>query len=254
MLDLLRHRGQSTIADLAAEFQVSEDTVRRDLEELASQGAIRRTHGGATLDETDQVHLPFARRLEEHAVGKDRIARAAAALIQESQTVFVNGGTTTLAMARHLADVRGLVVVTNNLRLPERLYSRGAREVYLIGGMFRLRSLVTIGPVALSDGLGNFCPVHADVAFIGVGGVADDGVISTTSLPEAGMMRAMMDSAGHAVILADASKFGRTQFAQVCSLNERTTLVTDEVPGDALRTRIADAGARLIVAGPPGAS
>lgn len=252
ILDFLRDRGQASIAELAVQFDVSDDTARRDVEALAAQGAVERTHGGATISPDDRLNViqPFVKRLQTHADAKDAIARAAADLIGEGESVIINGGTTTLALAKHLATKRGLVVVTNSLPLPPELYARGAREIYLIGGSYRLRSQVTIGPVALSDGAGTPRSIHANWAIIGVGGVSEDGAVWTSSLPEAGMMRSMMDCASHTLLLADSSKFGKREFAEVADLSERTTLITDADPGTALRERLAEVGATLVVAGP----
>lgn len=250
LLELLRHRGQATIKELAQEFDVSEDTIRRDLDDWASQGLLERNHGGASLPTADRLNIapPFGRRLDAQADAKSVIARAASSLIAEGETLFINGGTTTLALAKHLAGVRGITVVTNNLPLPEHLYAAGAREVYVLGGSFRVRSLVTIGPVALPDGNGGVQTLHADTAFIGVGGVSADGTVTTTSLPEAGMMRAMMAASNRTILLADSTKFGVTQFAEICQLSKDTTLVTDVRPSRELLDVAVAAECRILVA------
>lgn len=250
ILEHLRQQGHASIHELADAFQVSEDTVRRDVDELANQGSVERTHGGVTIsaEERANINLPFRRRIDTQADAKDAIAKVAASLVTEGQTLFINGGTTTLAMAKYLAATRGITVVTNNLPLPEELYSRGVREVYVLGGSYRLRSQVTIGPVALADGAGHFRALHADVAFIGVGSVSEKGVLSTTSLPEAGIMRGMMDNAGHVVLLADATKFGRTEFAEVATLGPNMTLITDTKPSQALLDIAAESGTEVVVA------
>lgn len=249
MIDLIRHQGQCTIQDLAAEFDTSKDTIRRDLDALAEQGLVQRTHGGASLAAEHRVNalVPFARRLGSQAAAKDRIGRAAAALVSEGEQVFINGGTTTLAMAKHLTAV-GITVVTNSLFLPEPLCAAGVREVYVLGGLYRLRSQVTVGPAVLPDGSGHFRTLHADIALIGVGGIANDGAVTTTSLPEAGTMRGMMDSAERTVLLADSTKFGHRQFAEICQLSARTTLVTDAEPPAQLLAVARDAGTEIIVA------
>ena len=251
ILDFLRDRGQASIAELSAEFGVSDDTVRRDVETLADQGSVERTHGGVTISQEDRLNpvIPFFKRIPATAKAKDAIGQAAASLIEEGNSVVINGGTTTLALAKYLAAKRGLTVVTNSLPLPQEMYSRGTREIYVIGGAYRLRSQVTIGPVALSDGAGTPRSIHADWAIIGVGGVTDEGTVWTSSLPEAGMMRSMMDCATHTLLLADSSKFGKREFAEVADLSPRTTLITDAQPSRALVERIAEVGAHLIVAG-----
>ncbi len=252
IVDLLRHRGQSTVTELCLEFAVSEDTIRRDLDFLSTSGAISRTHGGAILAESERLNanLPFERRLA-HSEAKARIGEVAAELVDEGQTVFINGGTTTLAVARSLAATRGLTVVTNNLRLPELLYSHGAREVYVLGGAFRLRSLVTIGPIALPDEHGQLHALHADLSIIGVGGVADNGILSTTSLPEAGMIRSMIHASSRTIIVADSSKFGRTQFAQITRIDSTMTLVTEKQPSAALLAQASECGTQVRVTDPP---
>ncbi len=249
LLEFLRERGQASIHELSTEFGVSEDTVRRDVETLASQGSVDRTHGGVTISPDDRLNavIPFGKRIDAQAAAKDAIARAAAALIDEGQSVIINGGTTTLALAKYLATKRGITVVTNNLPLPQELYSRGVREIYVLGGAYRLRSQVTIGPVSLSDGTGKPRSIHADWAIIGVGGVSDEGTVWTSSLPEAGMMRAMMDCATKTMLLADSSKFGKREFAEVADLSPATTLITEKRPSRSLLEIAAEAGARVIV-------
>ncbi|MCC6494730.1 MAG: DeoR/GlpR transcriptional regulator [Propionibacteriaceae bacterium] len=249
MLEFLRERGQASIHELSAEFGVSEDTVRRDVDILATQGSVDRTHGGVTISPDDRLNtvIPFVKRIDAQAAAKDAIARAAAALIDEGQSVIINGGTTTLALAKYLATKRGITVVTNNLPLPQELYSRGVREIYVLGGSYRLRSQVTIGPVALSDGTGKPRSIHADWAIIGVGGVSDEGTVWTSSLPEAGMMRAMMDCASQTLLLADSSKFGKREFAEVADLSAATTLITEQRPSESLYDFAAEVGARIIV-------
>lgn len=253
MLDFLRDRGRASIRELSDEFSVSEDTVRRDVEILASQGSVEKSHGGVTVTHESRPNaaIPFERRIDAQAALKDQIARAAAEMIEDGDVVLINGGTTTLALVKHLAAKRGLTVVTNNLVLPQELAARGgSREVYVLGGAFRLRSLVTVGPVELSDGSGKPRPIHADWALIGVGGVAEDGTVWTSSLPEAGMMRSMMDCATHTLLLADSTKFGKREFAEIAPLSATTTLITDREPNAAFLERVRELGGRVRVAGP----
>lgn len=249
MLEFLRERGQASIHELSSEFGVSEDTIRRDVETLASQGSVDRTHGGVTISPEDgrNTVIPFGKRIDSQSAAKDEIARAAASLIEEGQSVIINGGTTTLALAKHLATKRGITVVTNNLPLLPELYTRGVREIYVLGGSYRLRSQVTVGPVVLSDGTGKPRSIHADWAIIGVGGLSEEGTVWTSSLPEAGMMRAMMDCASKSMLLADSTKFGKREFAEVCELSASTTLITERRPSSSLCEHALDVGSRLIV-------
>ena len=251
LLDYLRDRGQASISELAAAFDVSDDTVRRDVETLAGEAKVERTHGGVTLlpgGSLLNASVPVTRRVDVNPSAKDAIARTAAAMIEEGQSVLINGGSTTLALAKHLGPKRGLTVVTNNLALPQELYTQGTREIYVLAGTYRLRSQVTIGPVELADGSGRARSIHTDWALIGIGAVSDEGTLWTSSLPEASMMRSMMDSAARNLILADSTKFGQREFAEVADLSERTTLITDRAPRGALADKAAEVGARIIVA------
>lgn len=239
----VRDRGHVTVTELATEYEVSLDTIRRDLDLLARQRLVARTRGGAMRpDELATADTPFEKRADVHRSAKEAIGAAAAALISDGETILINGGTTTLAVARALAGRRDLTVVTNNLRLPTELPPAVARDLYILGGTCRVQSMVTIGPVGFPGTRG----VSADLAVIGVGGVSVDHGLSTSNLPEAQMIQEMISSAARTVIVADASKFGRNAFVHICDLEEISTLVTDLPPDPDLTEALATAGVRLI--------
>src|ERR1700716_2739122 len=118
LLQLARNHSQVTVADLASKFGVSPDTIRRDLDVLAGQGLLERTHGGAVPAGLVNQDSPLDQRIVTHKPAKQRIARAAADLIRDGETLMINGGSTTLAFARELAGCRDLTIVTNNLQVP----------------------------------------------------------------------------------------------------------------------------------------
>jgi DeoR/GlpR family transcriptional regulator of sugar metabolism len=245
LIRLVLERGQATVLELCQRFQVSPDTIRRDLELLARRGLLSRTHGGAVAAEPlVGADAPFAARLNANHEAKLRIARAAARLIAGGETLVVNGGSTTLAFARELVAVNGLTVVTNNLSLPAVLAPGAVRDIYLLGGQVRTESQVTLGPVAFA-GTGS---IHADTAVIGVGGISPAG-LSTTLLAEASMIAAMIAASRRAIVLADASKFDHNAFAHIAPLGPRQTLVSDRPPPPELAEALTDAGVDVIVAG-----
>src|SRR5919108_2671651 len=136
LVHLARQRGQVTVTELAEAFDVSQDTIRRDLDYLQRRGILTRTHGGAVLPEEPAAgDHPFSQRETDHAEAKERIARVAAELVTDGETLILNGGTTTLAVARYLAGHRDLTVVTNNVLIPPALPRDAVRDVYLIGGI-----------------------------------------------------------------------------------------------------------------------
>jgi DeoR/GlpR family transcriptional regulator of sugar metabolism len=237
--------GQATVVELAESFGVSTDTVRRDLDWLAERGAIARTYGGAvTLSGLAATDSPFNDRTAVHLDAKRRIGAAAAERIADGETVLLNGGTTTLAVARALGGHRNLTIVTNNLRLPAEVPAASVRDVYLLGGNCRLKSNVTLGPVAFPGMEG----VSADIAVIGVGGVSAKAGLSTTNLQEAQMMAQMIESALRTVVVADSSKFGRNAFAHIARLDAISALVTDAEPDAELAEVLASAGVELVLA------
>ncbi|HXW82360.1 MAG TPA: DeoR/GlpR family DNA-binding transcription regulator [Acidimicrobiales bacterium] len=233
---------QGSVGELAETFGVSVDTIRRDLEYLERRGLVTRTHGGAVpAGALATMDSPFAARMAVNAEAKQRIGVAAAGLLTDGQTIFVNGGTTTLAMVRALGDKRNLTVVTSNLRVPFELPDQVASDVYILGGSCRLSSLCTIGAVGFV-GTG---PVNADVAVIGVGGVSVNGP-STSMLPEALMMREMIAAARQVVILADSSKIGKVMFAQICEWSLVSVLVTDSTPPSELEKTLDSYGVSVV--------
>jgi DeoR/GlpR family transcriptional regulator of sugar metabolism len=222
---------------------VSPDTIRRDLDLLAGRGLLERTHGGAVPAGLVTQDSPLEQRLTSHRPAKQRIARSAAALIRDGETLMVNGGSTTLAFAGELGSRRDVTIVTNNLLVPTAVPLGAVRDLYVLGGQYRFESQVTIGAV----GFASVASISADTAVMGVGGITADG-LSTTLLVEAEMMRAMIGSASRTIVLADASKFGHSAFAQVVSLDRVAILVTDEPPPDELAQALAESRVETILA------
>ena len=176
------------------------------------------------------------------------MARLAATLVSDHQTLIVNGGTTTLALARALRDKKGLTVVTNNLHLPGNIPDGAVSQLHILGGQFRMNSFATLGPVELSDPHGGQTHAfHADLAFIGVGGVSGGGGFTGADLRESSMIRHMIERAERVVVLADSSKFGRTAFAQIGELSIADTLITEKAPAAEIGAALAEAGVELLI-------
>lgn len=238
LIAFVEDAGQGTVAELAEEFGVSFDTIRRDLDHLADAGELVRTHGGAVA----KGHLassdtPFPSRVALNMDSKALIAREAATHINDGETVIMNGGTTVLAFAAALSGVRGLTVVTNNLRVPFELPAGVAQDLHIIGGTCRVSAMVTIGPVHFPGPAGRAThAIHADVAVIGVGGISSEDGLTTSNLSEAQMMREMIDASSRVIVIADHSKVGRSAFAHICDFGEVDLIITDrEVPENIAR-------------------
>lgn len=246
LVHLARQRGQVTVTELAEAFEVSADTIRRDLDYLQRRGILTRTHGGAVLPDEPAAaeDHPFSQRENDRADVKERIARVAADLVADGETLLLNGGTTTLAVARRLDARRDLTLVTNNLRIPTVLAREAVRYVYLIGGLFRFDSQATIGQVGFPTSRG----ISADKAILGVGGISSSAGISTTDLVEGQMIGEMIAAASVTIIVADSSKFGRNAFLHIAPLSAIDILVTDAPPPVELREELEDADVDLVIA------
>jgi DeoR/GlpR family transcriptional regulator of sugar metabolism len=235
------------ISALAAEFGVSAETVRRDVEALSRQGAVRRTYGGASV-----VHAgvqPAVLQRERMAVAeRARIGAAAAALVEEGAVLMVDAGSTTAHFARALAARPGGAprgtVLTNSLAVAEALGAAapGVR-VLLAPGEFYPAERAAYGPEAT----GFLDRFNADIALVGASGLTAEGPSDVESRA-AWVKRAMIGRAARRVLLVDSGKFGKAHLERVCGLGALTDLVTDAPPPPELRTALGRAGVSVEVA------
>lgn len=232
--------GQVTVAKLASHFQVSTDTIRRDLDQLDADGLLIRTHGGAvSLAAGNRPDTELEVRLHVQTAAKETIGRLAASLVEDGSVIMLNGGTTTLAVARHLRKHRQLTIATNNLRIPAEISPSVFRDLYVFGGSVRTLTQTTTGPISLRLAPGDRdIEVQADLALIGIGGVSAEGGYSTSNLGDAAMMEAMMERSSRVAVLADSAKFGRRLFAQVAVLSAADYLICETMPPEDLLTAL----------------
>lgn len=239
--------GQVTVTELAEHFDVSIDTIRRDLDKLDRDGVLIRTHGGAVSAAQGQLKdRALDVRLHMQTAEKEKIARLAAGLIDDGAVVMINAGTTTLALARALRNHKDLTIATNNLRIPAEISPSAFRDLYVFGGAVRAITQATTGPVtfAMSPG-GPDVDIRCDLALIAVGAV-DEAGYSTSNLGDAAMMSEMIQRAERTAILADSSKLGRRLFAQIAPLERVDYLVTDAAPGPRLSAALGQADVAIL--------
>ncbi len=247
LLEHLGTTGQLTVAEIAATFDVSIDTIRRDLDQLDADGLLVRTHGGAVARAAaPRSDRALDVRLHMQTAEKEAIAELAAGLIVDGSVIMLNGGTTTLAVARKLSDLRELTVATNNLRIPSEIPSKSLRDLYVFGGSVRTVGQTTTGPVSFQvTAGGDQVDVQADIAIIAVGAVATTGY-STSNLGDAAMMAEMMAHASRVAILADSTKCGRRLFAQIAELGRADWFITDRQPDAELADALAAVGVTVL--------
>jgi DeoR/GlpR family transcriptional regulator of sugar metabolism len=254
ILDEVRRRGGVRVNELTRRLQVSDMTIRRDLDSLARQGMVEKVHGGAVPVVEASTHEPgFEVKSSLETGAKEDIARAAAAMVAPGSAIALSGGTTTYALARNLVEVPDLTVVTNSVRVADVFHSAaqvpGAARgtaVVLTGGV-RTPSDSLVGPVADRAIRG----LHFDVLFIGVHGISVKAGLSTPNLAEAETNRCLVEAARRVVVVADHTKWGTVGLSSFASLEAVDALVTDGALSEETRAEIAEALPELVVAGEP---
>lgn len=244
----IERAGGARITQLADQLGVSEMTVRRDLEALASRGLIKKVYGGATAPAHSTSDEPgFEVKSHRELAAKDQIGAVAATLIQPRTTVAVSAGTTTYASALHLARIPGLTVVTNSVRVADYLHAHGDRsQTVLLTGGVRTPSDALVGPIAVQTISG----LHVDALLLGVHGMDLAAGFTTPNLLEAEMNRAMVAATSRLIVLADHTKWGVVGLCAMARLSDASALVSDaDLDADA-RDVLSNSVGELIIAGP----
>ncbi len=248
LLDLLARQGFATLDELVKVLGVSESTVRRDLETLDLTGSVKRTHGGAVYSGEVRTMPALEDRAASASAEKAVIGRATAALIEDGDSVLLDGGTTTLEVARALLD-RSLQVVTNSLPIAQLLASNRSVDLIMIGGYVYPRTGVALGPLAVATMQG----IRVRKAILGAGGIVAEGIYNSNMLLVE-TERQMMACGQEVVIVADHTKFGRLALARLCGLEAVQRVVTDAGLPDEYRDVLDGAGVRLHLAQEDGES
>jgi DeoR/GlpR family transcriptional regulator of sugar metabolism len=231
ILKILGEHGEVIAKDISEELELSEDTIRRDLRELAAEGKLQRVHGGA-LPASPAVG-DFAVRQQIAPDGKVAVGRAAAALVKPGQVVILDGGTTTLQLAKHLPMDLRATVVTHSPTIAVALQEHPTIEVIVIGGRLFKHSVVTVGAAAV-DAIGR---IRADTYFMGVTGIHPEVGLSTGDMEEAHIKRALSAAAAETHVLVTGEKVNAASPYIVCSLSEIDGVVVErKVPQSALNT------------------
>jgi DeoR family transcriptional regulator, aga operon transcriptional repressor len=245
IVDFVNQNGRARVRELAKRFGSSEITIRRDLDLLHDRGLTYRTHGGALPvragSESDrdltqrELQHPSDRDLTQrelqHPREKLKIAAAAASMVKEGQSIILDSGSTTTAIARALRGFQQLTVITNAINIAAEL-AGGNVDVILTGGMLRKNSYSLVGPIA-EEGLRR---LKADVLFLGVDGFDTQSGLSTPNLLEAQLNRLMVNIAARVVAVCDSSKFGRSTLSSIVPISNIHGVITDkQIPKADLR-------------------
>jgi DeoR family transcriptional regulator, fructose operon transcriptional repressor len=238
---VVRQNGRGDVTHLAEQFEVTPETIRRDLSDLERRNVLRRVHGGAIPIERFRTEPGVAEKATWMAKEKAQIAAAALSLVPERGTVLLDAGTTTLALARIFPD-RDLTVFTNALPVGNELASRRNLHLYVIG--VRGRTLANVDDWALRQ----LVDLKVDVGFIGTNGLTVGRGLSTPDPAEAAVKRAMCLAARQVIVLADHTKVGEEDAVRFAPIDEVDVLVTDAGLQQGDQETLQDAGVELVLA------
>ena len=247
ILDRVRETGAVRVAELARELGVSDMTVRRDLEVLHEHGLLEKVHGGATILSGFASFEPgFTAKSALQQTEKTAIAAAAAERVEPGMAIGISAGTTTYALAARVAEVPGVTIVTNSIRVADILHRSGRRDqtVILTGGT-RTPSEALVGSFAVSQ----LRSIHLDQVYMGVHGMDAKAGFTCPNLLEAETDRALIDAGRRLIVLADHTKWGVIGIASIGTLDQADVLISDQSLAPEARALLADVVGELVLVG-----
>ncbi len=241
IMALAKAEGRVLVDELATRFAVTPQTIRKDLNDLCDGKALTRIHGGAIFPSGNE-NVKYEARRSIAAPEKQAIGRAAAALIPDNSSLFINIGTTTEAVGEALIDHRELMVITNNINVANRLRVFPSIEVVIAGGVVRGSDGGIVGEAAV-DFIRQF---KVDFAVIGVSAIDEDGALLDFDYREVKVAQAIIANARHVILVSDASKFERTAPVRIGHISQVHTFITDHCPVDGIRRICAESDVHLV--------
>ncbi|MDH4412780.1 MAG: DeoR/GlpR family DNA-binding transcription regulator [Rhizobium sp.] len=245
IMALAKEQGRVLVDELAARFAVTPQTIRKDLNDLCDARALNRIHGGAVFPSGNE-NVKYEARRSMAATEKQAIGRAAADLIPDNSSLFINIGTTTEAVGEALIDHKELMVITNNINVANRLRVFPSIEVVIAGGVVRGSDGGIVGEAAV-DFIRQF---KVDFAVIGVSAIDQDGALLDFDFREVKVAQAIIANARHVILVSDASKFERTAPVRIGHISQVQTFITDNCPSDSIRAICAEQDVRIIETAP----
>ena len=244
ILDSILRTGRVSVADLSQAFGVSEVTIRGDLQMLAEQGLLVRTHGGAISANRLSPELSLALRRQQQTLAKDHIGEAGAALIEDGDAVWLDTSSTALAIARHLTSHRHVTVITNSIAIVNELADCPTLTVVVPGGRLRRETASLIG----IDGLDYVHRLNIQKGFFGAHGITVDEGLTDVSVEEAEVKRVLVGLCRQVMAVLDATKWGRVGVASFAPLDQIDTIITDQsaLPDLVAQVQAAGVDVRLV--------
>ncbi len=246
ILELAKTEGRVLVEDLAQRFSVTPQTIRKDLNDLCDARVLNRIHGGAIFP-SGKENVRYESRRQIAAAEKQAIGRAAAALIPDNSSLFINIGTTTEAVGEALLDHRELMIITNNINVANRLRVFPSIEVVIAGGVVRGSDGGIVGEAAV-DFIKQF---KVDFAVIGASAIDEDGALLDYDYREVRAAQAIIANARHVILVCDSTKFERSAPVRIAHISQVNTFVTDRCPSEAVRRICGENAVELVEAAAP---
>lgn len=229
------------VIELAEELNVSESTIRRDLQEMEQKGMLTRTHGGAVVKSGTSFEPSFEEKETEKRAEKVEIGVIAASMIEDGDTIILDSGTTSLEIARHI-NSKNIIVITNSIDIASELSRMDGIEVVATGGSIRKNTRAMVGHIT-ERVLSNF---RVDKAFIGANGISIEDGITTPNFTEAQTKKAMINVANKVIICADSSKFDKVCFSVICPLRAASAIITSSDIEEKIISEYKDSGVEIL--------
>lgn len=226
ILERLQSEKRVVVSELSQIYQVSEETIRRDLEKLENDGLVIKSYGGAVLNEHSIFDMPFNIRKNQKIMEKQAIAGIAASLIRDGEAMMLDASSTAVYLAKAMKNRKKLTVITNSVEIVVELFDVPEWTVISTGGVSRERSFALVGPRADQMISG----YHVDKTFISCKGFSLEHGLTDSDEQDANCKRMMLEAAKERILVADSSKFGKTAFTKVADLNQIDKVITDRKP------------------------
>lgn len=239
ILSIMSDGRKVTVNDLADQLEVSQATIRQDLTQLENNGFLRRVHGGAVLDETDDISHRMGINYEQ----KLRIARMAAQYVDEGETIYIESGSINALFAKEVSRIPKTTIITSNAFIARQIGKEAMGNVILLGGLYQPESECMVGNLV------KIClnALNFTKAFIGIDGFSIDTGFTGRDMMRAEINSEIISRSPKTFILTDASKFGKIALSRYCGMEDIDYLITDEVPAPEYKNALEKAGVNLII-------
>ena len=242
ILSKLQEERKVVVSDLSQQYNVTEETIRRDLEKLENEGLAKKTYGGAVLNESFNTDLPYTVRKKANVESKQRIAEAIAAMIEDGDHLILDASSTALFIAKRMKDKKNITVITNSVEILLELSDKNGWKILSTGGRLKEGGLALVGYQA-ERMVSTF---HVDYAIFSCKGIDLERGLTDANESDAQIKKMIVKAANKIILAVDHSKFNKISFTQVCELSEIDMVVTDEEPDESWKQAFLSAGIELI--------